>query len=159
MTTASTEDLYTQLRNRLLGYVPPAPLDVGWITLNTRLGGQAAGSGRLYKDAPPDDAAYPNGVMRIINRLSLSERERADLEIVLYGRPRSQAVDIEGAADVCDQAMLNYVDSSSGLTFSRERQRDTLEGPTDAADRELVQVRVVYSLKFYPVYLTQYTTA
>lgn len=77
---------------------------------------------------------------------------------MLYGRPRSQAVTIEDAADVCDQAMLRYVDSSSGLTFSRERQRDTLPPFIDPADREVVQIRLLYSVKTWPLLLTQYSS-
>jgi hypothetical protein len=155
VSTASTDLLFTQLRNRLLSFAPMG----GGATLNTRLGGVAAGSGRLWKDAVPDTAAYPFGVMRILNRVSENERERFDLEVVLYGRPRSQAVAIEDAADVADGALLNYRDPTSGLMHTHVRQRDTLPPPVDPADREIVQVRLVYTFHAYPILLSQYVTA
>lgn len=158
MSTGTSDALSTQLRNRLLGFIPANP-PLGYTSLNTRLGGATPGAGRLWKDAAPDTAAYPFGIMRLINRVSLNERERMDLEVVLYGRPRSQAVAIEDAADLCDAAMLNYRDPTSGLIFSHERQRDTLPPPTDPADREVVQVRLVYSLIVWPILLSQYVTA
>ena len=155
--TTSTDNLFTQLRTRLLTFAPLAGA-----TLMTRLGGTTLNNSRLWKDAPPDSALYPFGVMRIINRISEGryngEREQFDLEVILYGRPRSQAVSVEDAADVCDQAMLRYADGASGLTFSRERQRDSLPDLADPADREVVQVRLVYSAVVWPRMLTQYSS-
>jgi hypothetical protein len=157
MTTTSTDNLHTQIRNQLLTFVPKA----GGQTLNQRLGGTGSNDGRLYKSQAPDTVVYPFGVMRLINQLTLgeygSEREAMDLEIMLFGRPRSQGLTIEDIADLCDQAMLRYVDSSSGLVFSRSRQRDTMPQPVDPADREVVQIRLAYPLKVWPQYLTQWT--
>ena len=157
MSTDSTDALFTMLRTKLLSFAPLAGA-----TLMTRLGGTTLNNARLWKDNIPDNAAYPLGVMRIINRASSGqyngERETFNLEIMLYGRPRSQAVAIEDAADVCDQAMLRYSDSTSGLMFSRERQRDTLPAFADPADREVVQVRLVYSAVVWPRMLTQYSS-
>lgn len=156
MSTTTTDLLETQLRNKLLDFVP-----LSGATLRARLGG---GNGRLWKDGAPDNAAYPFGVMRLINRLSRgeynSERETFDLELMLYGRPRTNAAAVEDAADVADQAMLRYKDASGGaLTFSRARQRDTLPAFADPADREVVQVRLVYGLVVWSVLFTQYSTS
>ena len=158
MSTDSSDNLHTQIRNQLLTFVPKG----GGSTLNTALGGVGTNDGRLYKSQAPDTVAYPFGVMRMINRLTggeyNGEREAFDLEIMLFGRPRSQGKTIEDAADLFDQAMLRYRDGSSGAIFSRSRQRDTMPAPVDPADREVVQIRLAYSCKAWPLYLTKYST-
>jgi hypothetical protein len=156
MTTLSTDGLFTQLRTHVLSYIP-----LTGTTLMQRLGTGTLASSRLWKDAPPDTAAYPYGVMRLLNQLTSGEyngeRERIDFEIMLFARPRAQAVALEDMADLIDQAMLRYRDASSGLSFSRSRQRDTLPPPTSPADREVVQIRLVYPLVVWPRYLTQWS--
>jgi hypothetical protein len=158
VSTDSSDNLHTQIRNQLLTFAPKG----GGPTLNTQLGGSATNEGRLYKSQAPDTVLYPFGVMRMINRLTSGEyngeRESFDLEIMLFGRPRTQGKTIEDAADVFDQAMLRYRDGSSGIIFSRSRQRDTMPQPVDPADREVVQIRLAYACKTWPLYLTKYST-
>ena len=158
MSTDSSDNLHTQIRNQLLTFAPRG----GGATLNTQLGGVATNDGRLYKSQAPDTVLYPFGVMRLINRHTggeyNGERESFDVEIMLFGRPRSQGKTIEDMADVFDQAMLRYRDGSSGILFSRSRQRDTVPQPMDSADREVVQIRLAYSGKAWPLFLTKYST-
>lgn len=158
MTTTSSDLMHSQIRDQVLTFAPKG----GGATLNTTLGGTGTNDGRLYKSQAPDTVLYPFAVMRLINRLSGGEyngdREAFDVEIMLFGRPRSQGKTIEDAADVFDQALLRYRDSGSGLVFSRSRQRDTMPAPVDPADREVVQIRLAYQCKAWPLYLTKYST-
>ncbi len=147
MTTTSTEALTQQLRTRLLTYQPPAAA----ATLTARIGG------RLYIDWPPDRAVFPYGIMRLMNGdrdgAYNGERMTAEMEVQLYSNTRVNAVALEGMADVCDMAMLKYVDAGSGLVFSRQGRRDTLPPPSDPADREVVTIRLVYPLRVWPLFL------
>jgi hypothetical protein len=159
MTTSSSDFMHSQIRDQMLTFVPKG----GGATLNTTLGGTGTNDGRLYKSQAPDTVNYPFGVMRLINRVTggeyNGEREAFDVEIMLFGRPRSQGKTIEDLADQFDQAMLRYKDGSAlGLVFSRSRQRDTMPAPVDPADREVVQIRLAYSCKAWPLYLTKYST-
>lgn len=148
MSTASTDAIATTLRTHLLTF-EPAP-DAG--TLGDVLGE------RLYRDAAPDSPTYPYGVMRLINRVVdgayNGDRESMDLEVQLFHRPRRATATLETAADRCDIAMQRYADASDGLLFSRERTRDTLPPFPEPADREVVQIRLVYPLVAWPTYLT-----
>lgn len=147
MATTSTASLAKQLRSRLLTYAPPASAP----TLNTMIGG------RLYIDRGPDVITFEYGIMRLINRQISNDydpvRETPELEIQLYANNASRAQALEGMADVCDMAMTDYKDATSGLTFSRGRRRDTLPPFTDPADREIIAIRLVYELVVWPLYL------
>lgn len=157
MPSDSTVNMGTVIRTRLLTFVPKSGG-----TLLSKLGGGTLDTARLWRDAPPDTASYPFAVMRLINRVTRREynfeKEPLDVEIMFYGRPRAQAQLIEDCADVADQAMLRWREPIGGLFYSRERSRDTLPPPVEPADREVVQVRCVYSLAVWPTYLTQYST-
>jgi hypothetical protein len=145
--TTSTAGMYQTLRTRLLTYQPPdsAP------TLASRLTD-------LFINAAPDDVAYPYGTMRLLNRdedgAYNGDREATDLEVMLYHRPRAKAMDLEACGDVCDQAMKGYADATSGLLFSRSRQRDTLPQFPEPADREIVGIRLLYPVVAWPRLLT-----
>lgn len=158
MPTDSTVNLGTVIRNRLLTFVPKA----GGQTLMQKLGGATTDQARLYRDAPPDTAVYPFAVMRLINRANDRdydyEKDPLDVEVMFFGRPRSQAQLMEDCADLADQAMLRWREPTGGLIYSKGRTRDTLPPPVEPADREVVQVRCVYSLAVWPTYLTQYST-
>lgn len=153
MSTTSTNALSSQIRTRVLTFVPLAGA-----TLGTRL------SGRLYKDWPPETAVFPYGVMRIINRVSggvnqqPQYRETPSAEFMLYDNTRAAArVDaLEDMGDLLDAALIGYSDSTSGLVFSVGRLRDTLPPPVDPADRHANSIRILYDFTAYPVYLSQY---
>lgn len=143
------------IQNRVLTFTP-----LSGSTLGTRLGG------RLYKDWPPENAAFPNGTIRIINRITggrgqeAQYRETFSAEFMLYDNSRAaaRASALEDMGDLIDAALMQWSDGSSGLAFSAGRQRDTLPPPVDPADRQSNSIRIVYDFTVYPVYLTQYTT-
>lgn len=120
----------------------------------------AAGIARVYVSQAPDAAVYPYAVIRKINAMSAPEynntRENFDLELMIFGRPRSSEQVVEGLADVAIQSLLGWRESGPtlGLTFARTYQRDSLSPPPDPGDRELVQVRIVIPCATWPRYLT-----
>lgn len=159
MATTSTNSMLDQWRSRLLDYVPGSP----FTTLNVYLGGtDAVGltprvDGRLFLDRPSDKAAFPYGVMRIVDNTQSTDydpnRYVIQLEVMLHGNKASHASILEDAADVCDKAMNRYVDSTSGITWARDRSRSTAPATSDPAFREAATVRLVYELVCYPLYL------
>ncbi len=154
--TTSTEVMVTTLRTRLLDFQAlgsPTPS-----TLSSVLQGQ----GIYYVQGPAkvSAATFPYAIMLLGTRERageyMGEREQVELELQFFGRPRSEQYTIEGYADVADQALLRYEDTSSGVMFSGASRRDTLPVFPPPADREVVAVRCVYDLVVWPVFLTQY---
>lgn len=147
MATTSTNAILDQIRTRLLTFQPPAAA----ATLTTRLGG------RLWIDWAPDTAAFPYGIMRVVDNTRATDydanRDVIQLEVMIHGNKRTQSDDVEDAADVCDMAMNDYSDSTSGMVFCRNRSRSTAPATEDPAYRENAIVRLVYELVVYPLYL------
>lgn len=156
MNTTSTAAIYETLRTRALGFTPASGALAG------RSVGQTLAQ-RFYNGAAPDAATYPYAIARIINRASAvdgnPERDEFDFEVMVYDRPRTNQVRAEGVADLLDAAFLRYVDPSSGLLFARSRQRDTLPQGAGDAEREVVQVRLLYSFTAWPLALATVPTA
>ncbi len=162
MSTESTSATEDALRTRLLTF--PALTDGA--TLAEVLGRTELGNGsdgKLFWDAAPDNVTKNGdarwGLIRLQNRRSEGdgqERERAELEVMLFARPRNQKATLERCADLCDQAMLRYVDASRGMVACWSRMRSTLPPAVAPVDSEMVQIRLVYMLVLYPSYLTQY---
>lgn len=152
MSTTSTEALYKALRTRLLTFQA-----LGSPTPETL----ADSLTDLWVVQGPDNIEYPYGIMRLQARTRsgeyAGEREAMDLELLLYDRPRAQQYVVEGYADIADQALLRYADSSAGVVISGESERDTLPMNTPVSDREVVAVRCVYHLVVWPQFLTQYS--
>lgn len=166
--TDSTTDLERTLRTRLLTFVPLG----GAGPVEDVIGATASGAGsdgKLFWDRAPDNIdgraagdTSPTvwGVLRLKNRRQggdHGEREVMELEVMLYGRPRSQKALLEGIADRMDQAMLRYSDRTSGLvgTFPG-RTRNTLPPFKEPAASDVVQIMLEYTLVVWPAYLIQY---
>ncbi len=152
MSAATTEALYKALRTRLLGFQAlgsPTPDTLGFLLRD------------LWIVQGPDDASFPYGIMRLQARQRpgeyAGEREAMDLELLLYDRPRKQQYTVEGYADIADQALLRYTDSTAGFFFSGSSERDTISMDSSIADREVVAVRCVYHIISWPQFLTQYS--
>lgn len=157
MSTDSTSDLENAIRTRLLTFSPLAGLPLADV-LGTTVSG-AGSDGKLFWDAAPDNAGPRWGVLQLKNRRSDGdgqEKELAELELMLFARPRSQKATLEQCADLCDQAMLRYVDATSGVIGCWSRLRSTLPPFVSPADTEVVQIRCVYTLVLWPAYLCQY---
>lgn len=161
MSLDSTPDIEAALRTRLLTFSPRAGLPLADV-LGAAVGTSGA-DGALFWEAAPDTVTTKTprwGVLRLQNRRSDgdgAEREVAEFEVALFARPRSQKVTLEQCADLCDQAMLRYTETTTGgLIGCWGRLRSTLPPFPSPADAEVVQIRIVYSLVIYPAYLTQY---
>jgi len=167
VSTESSGELEAALRTRLLEF---EPLD-GAGTVAEALGTTDSGSGsagKLFWDRAPDNidgratgstAPTAWGVLRLKNRRSGGdhfERETMELEVMLYGRPRSQRSLLEGIADRMDQAMLRYTDRASGVIGSWGRTRHALPPFKEPAASDVVQIMLEYTLVVWPAYLTQY---
>ena len=149
--SASTEAIIVLIRARLLTFAPMG----GGSTLATLLGS------RLYHEQAPADATYPYAVFRLLNRVESDGfsgmRESGDVEILFLDKPRVNEFAAHAAADVADQAMLDWNDVTAGIAFSRFRARDTLP-PANMSpmDRDLIIVRCLYPVVLWPTYRTQY---
>jgi hypothetical protein len=160
----STAGLLASLRTRLLTFERLEGESLADILGTTENG--AGIDGKLYLVQAPDNITKPEnspsrwGVMRIKNRRTggteQSARDLIELEVMLFARPRSQQAAMEEAADACDEAMLRYQNLDADLVGNWGRLRNTLPVMTEPADREVVQIRLMYTLVVYPDHLTQY---
>lgn len=163
--TTSTTALELALRTRLLTFTA-----MDGATLADTLGTTATGAGSigaLFWEKAPDKMLGPDGlplkrwgIARLANRRSRGDGqdgELAELEVMLFARPRSEKATLEACADCCDQAMLRYADTSSGVIGCWGKTRSTLPPLVSPADTEVVQIRLVYTLVLWPAYLTQYS--
>ena len=167
MSTESTTDLERTLRTRLLTFVPLGALGPVEDVIGTTSGGAGA-DGKLFWDRAPDNidgratgSTDPTlwGVLRLKNRRSSdenAEREVAELEVMLYARPRSQKATLEGIADRMDQAMHRWRDATSGFLGTIGKTRNTLPPFKEPAASDVVQIMLEYTLVVWPAYLTQY---
>lgn len=151
MSTVSTVRLFQQLRDRILGFTTPdgeSPAD--------ELGSGV--NGRLFYAQAPDDVTTPYVVATLVNQQITMQgsRLRADLELMVYDRPRSRQAAAEHLADWIKGALIGYRDKTSGLVFTNPPTSDSLPPVPSPGDADLVQVRVVAEVVAYPLYLTQY---
>lgn len=148
--TLSTKAIYATIEERLLTF---APL-VG-DTLATLLGG------RLYTLQPPDDAAFPYAVVRLVNRSSSPQhravRETPDVELTFWHREDVWA--LETIADTADQAMLGYRDMSAGVVFAQHRHRNPIPPGGAETDRTVIGILCRYPIVVWPTLLTRYIGA
>lgn len=146
MATTSTKEWLQQIRQRLLTFVPPDNGDALDDILST-----------LYIKRASDKATFPYGIMRVVDDTQNTDydanRFTVQLEVMIHGNQDAHATVVEDAADLCDMAMQDYVDSSSGLTWARGRSRSTAPATDDPAYRENATVRLVYELIVYPLFL------
>jgi hypothetical protein len=167
VSTESTTGLEAVIRSRLLEFEPLGGIGSVAIELGSTESG-AGQDGNLYWDRAPDNLdrimatlGLPLrwGVLRLKNWRDIpgqSEGKLTELEVMLYGRPRSQRATLQGIADRMDQAMVRWVDAENGVVASSTSTRNTLPPFKEPADSDIVQVMLEYTLRVYPAYLTQY---
>lgn len=151
--TDSTTDLYDRILDHLIAFTD------GVTTVASLIGAGAAA--RLYPGAPPEFATWPGtyAVVRFINNdtsdFGSGDRFDFDIEIMIFARPRSKAREAEKLADLFDMALLRYTVGSAvdGLIYVTGRTRDTLPPGTGDVDREVVQLRQLFSAFTWPMYL------
>lgn len=152
MTSTSLVQLFLQLRARILGFTTPDGHSPG-----DELG--TGSSGRLFYVQAPDDVTTPYAVARLINQqITLQgSRLRADLEIMVFDRPRSRQPATELLADWIVGALVGYR-GGHGESFLMVNPpvRDSLEPVPSPGDSSLVQIRVAAEVIAYPTFLSQY---
>lgn len=148
MSTASTDALYATIRTRILTW--PDPTD--HVTVQALVSD-------LYRISAPDTASGVYGVMmlglqKIVDGAE-GIKETAQLEVMLFGRPRKSQAIVEGIGDRVVGALTGWRDGSSGLLYTTDARAQSMPAFNAPADRELVQVRVTATLKMFPVFLTR----
>jgi len=157
MSTASSVDLFLVLRTRILTFVTPDGDSPG-----DQLGTDPGG--RVFYAQAPDDVTTPYAIARFINRQVTQQgtRERVDLELMLFDRPRSRQAIAEELADWIKGALIGYRNGStaprsSGLVMVNPPSGDTMPQTPSPGDADLVCIRILAEVISYPRYLTQYS--
>lgn len=145
--TTSTADLYGNLRATVLAFTD------GVTSIASLIGT------KLYNDAPPQAAVFPYVVLRIMNSITSEfgsgDRLDFDIEVMIFARPYSAAQTAHKVADLIEEAFLRYTvgTTADGGIYIHSRTRDSLPPGTGETDREVVQIRLVFSAFTWPLYL------
>lgn len=140
--------------------------------LNTVVGGHAVSDTigtRLYQYRPPEDVAYPYGILNVsgwvLDPRSRNERVTCKLELILVCRPAdaTQIAALRGCADQAQAAMMYYraadsTHAAGGIIFMSQGTRDTLPQPPEPVDRQTFTIRLTWDLVVWPRFLTQVAT-
>jgi hypothetical protein len=149
MSTSSTSAQLKTIAQRIQAYTGPSGS-----TVNTLCGG------RIYLRQPAADAPFPHLVVRKVSASSDREfqnlRELFELEVTAYARSRSGDDAVDDIADLVQQALLSWVESSPtlGATFTKSVRRDRLSFVASPADPEVVAVRLLFECASWPIYAT-----
>lgn len=150
---SSTTDRDGAIRTRLLTFNP--------IDADVPLG-SALLVGGLHKQAPPDNAAYPYGVLRVtgagLGRDDADMSREGTIELFLVGRPRAMLPVLEQIADIAEQAMWKWQTDTTGWLAVRElMSRVTMPPFPSPANAEMQQIRLVWRYTWWPTHLMQYS--
>lgn len=154
MSVATITAIEQAIRTRLLTFNSNA--------LRTALGtATGAGSdGKLYIDQPPDSVTHPYGVMRFVDLpvtgVDGGAMVKGTLEVILYGRPRSQGSALKAAGAMVMEAWQGYTDTAAGnaqCLVARDASGMSLIPYTDPTDRELVACRLLLPFMVTPAFL------
>jgi hypothetical protein len=149
-----TGQLYGAIRNRILTYDPVGRLHVDQLL-----------TGGLYTLEAPDKATYPFGLIRLQSRRTGQGddgrlRERGEVHVMLYGRPRADLDRLELVMDVTENALYGWSGDVEGLLSIRAlTQRDTLPPYQSPENREIISVRGVWEYTYWPSYRTHLANA
>lgn len=150
--TDSTNELTKMIRAALLGFQHP---ESGLSARDTIVE-------RLYVGRAPAgaDVKWPYAVMRLDQRnlgRAHGIRRECTLEVTVFGKPWSQQELVNDVCDLFDQAMLNLVKTTQGLTFCRDSTRQPLPAGVAPVDGEVVTVLLSYTLIVWPAFLYNVT--
>jgi hypothetical protein len=166
VSTDTTSALEATLRTRLLTFVPLSGAGPVLDAIGTSEGPGLTGN--LFWVRVPDNIdkrlaqstdPIRYGVLRLKNRRSdmeNPERERMELEVMLYGRPNGQRVAMEAIADTMDAAMLRYKDADGGILWVEARGRQSLPPFREPANSDIVQIMLEYTLVVWRADLIEY---
>lgn len=161
--SASTENLYRAIRERILDFIPSSGDPVGLL-----LGDPDRP--RLYFVQSPDqreeldgDGGWPYVIIQLADLGALPGeaglRHQMVLNVDVWDYPRENQFRATGIADQIHQALLDFVKANTlGLMFCRSSDIRRVDAPVPPVplDRELVHTRLVVPLVVWPAFLTQY---
>lgn len=147
--SASTVQIYATLRAALLAHVTPG---------GNRLSDFVGADPRIWVGMQPSPPVFPYLTL-LLDRTTTpgynGYRETAVLEIQAIGKPESQRPLIEGAMDVVDDCLTQYLYAATeGLMVCRDRRRQTVPQFTDPAETSVVSVVSQFDLFLWPRVLT-----
>jgi len=114
-------------------------------------------SGGLHRGSPPDNADYPYGAFRVMNlRPHTIDAPvfTADVELMLFFRPRAEADALQDATDVAVEALSGFVDLTAGIYQVDVRDADVLPAFSESADPEIIVSRTTFAVKLFPAPIT-----
>jgi hypothetical protein len=158
MSVATLSAIEQTIRTRLLTFVPTSASTLAVLLGSTTSG--AGSDGKLYIDAPPDGLTGFYAVMRLVDMpvtgLDGGAMIKAQCEVTIYGRPRSQASAVKRMGVVVMEAWKNYsyTEVSGRCLAARDIATAALIPYTDPADRDLVAFRLLLPFMATPSFLT-----
>jgi hypothetical protein len=175
--TLSTDGLLFIVRTRLLTFTPSG---TDTRTLADRIGSYNANGTlipRVWLDTVPDDVTTNKvvasdsdatislwGLMKLVPAKQAGDDgrfiRRGEIVVQLFGRPRRAAAELSGCADVCEQALFQWVNYPADGGYIRP-----LSGLTRAImpydnpkDRELGEIDLRVNISYVPQFLSQYSS-
>lgn len=116
-------------------------------------------TGGLFIDEAPDNSTSPYGVLRVTEAQSQGDASlHVDLmvELMLFARNSSQRAALRQAADVAQEALWRFLDTTTGTLFLTDARTQVLPPYTAPGDRELIAIRVAATGYWYPLTISQY---
>lgn len=110
-------------------------------------------SGGLHRGSPPDNAAYPYGAFRVLNLRPYpidAPYFTADVELLLFMRPRAEADALQEATDLAVEAGVGFTDRTAGIDRMEVRDADVLPAFSEPADPEVIASRTTFLIVLYP---------
>lgn len=110
-------------------------------------------TGGLHRGSPPDNADYPYGAIRVLNLRPYpidAPYFSADVELLLFFRPRADADALQDATDVAVEAGNGWTDLATGIYRVDVRDSDVLPAFSEAADPEVIASRTMFAAVLFP---------
>jgi hypothetical protein len=147
ISTETTDRLYATLLDWILQYT-----NHNGVNLNAALGG------RVYRQQPPADVAYPYALFAFRSpQLPADYQELKivySLEAMIVNRPRATQPETEGFGDLFARALRGFVASGSGFVRVTDVVTESLPPFSTPADSNVVQVRVTAKLHAFPLFVS-----
>lgn len=179
-TDSETKILQT-IRTALLNWAPLSHPATGTATLGELLGADQVESdgdldeAAMYLDAPPEDAAFPYAILRMVDLKPLGDDSRYQYrgiaEVQFHGWPRSEVRAFAGMeiqvgtamsamADLVDQCWRDFLLTTVGDTLRSQGVNARTTSPnTEPANRERVVITMLLAFFATPFFQSQYGTA
>jgi hypothetical protein len=178
--TDSETAILDTIRTALLNWAPLSHPATGTATLGELLGADQVESdgdldeAAMYLDAPPEDAAFPYAILRMVTLAPLGDDSRYQYrgiaEVQFHGWPRSETKDFAGMeiqvgtamsamADLVDQCWRDYAHLAVDDTLRSQGVNARTTSPnTEPPNRERVVITMLLAFFATPFFQAQYST-